>query len=81
MGKISVIGAGNVGATIANDLMVQGVASEIVLIDVNKQKAKHWISIRVHLSILLLWFVQVTMPMRPVLISLLSPAALPESPV
>lgn len=30
MGKISVIGAGNVGATIANDLMVQGVASEIV---------------------------------------------------
>ena len=39
MGKISVIGAGNVGATIANDLMVQGVASEIVLIDVNKQKA------------------------------------------
>ena len=39
MGKISVIGAGNVGATIANDLMVQGVASEIVLIDVNKKKA------------------------------------------
>ena len=39
MGKISVIGAGSVGATIANDLMIQGVASEIVLIDVNKQKA------------------------------------------
>ncbi len=39
MGKISVIGAGNVGATIANDLMVQGVSSEIVLIDINKQKA------------------------------------------
>lgn len=39
MGKISVIGAGNVGATIANDLMVQGIASEIILIDVNKKKA------------------------------------------
>ena len=35
MGKISVIGAGSVGATIANDLMIQGVASEIVLVDVN----------------------------------------------
>ena len=39
MSKITVIGAGNVGATIANDLMVQGVASEIVLVDVNKKKA------------------------------------------
>lgn len=39
MGKISIIGAGSVGATIANDLMVQGVASEIVLVDVNKDKA------------------------------------------
>ena len=39
MSKISVIGAGNVGATVANDLMVQGVASEIVLIDINKKKA------------------------------------------
>ena len=36
MSKISVIGAGSVGATIANDLMIQGVASEIVLVDVNK---------------------------------------------
>ena len=39
MSKISVIGAGSVGATIANDLMIQGVASEIVLIDINKKKA------------------------------------------
>ena len=39
MSKITVIGAGSVGATIANDLMIQGTASEIVLIDVNKQKA------------------------------------------
>ena len=33
------IGAGSVGATIANDLMIQGVASEIVLVDINKKKA------------------------------------------
>ena len=39
MSKISVIGAGSVGATVANDLMVQGIASEIVLIDINKKKA------------------------------------------
>ena len=39
MSKITVIGAGSVGATIANDLMVQGIASEIVLIDINKEKA------------------------------------------
>ena len=39
MGKITVIGAGSVGATVANDLMIQGVASEIVLVDVNKKKA------------------------------------------
>ena len=39
MSKISVIGAGSVGATIANDLMIQGIASEIVLIDINKKKA------------------------------------------
>ena len=39
MSKITVIGAGSVGSTIANDLMIQGTASEIVLIDVNKQKA------------------------------------------
>ena len=39
MSKISVIGAGSVGAAVANDLMVQGIASEIVLIDINKKKA------------------------------------------
>lgn len=39
MSKVSVIGAGSVGASIANDLMVQGVASEILLVDVNKRKA------------------------------------------
>ena len=40
MSKISVIGAGSVGATIATDLMIQGVSPEIVLIDVNAKKAK-----------------------------------------
>ena len=39
MSKISVIGAGSVGATVANDLMIQGVASEIVLVDINRKKA------------------------------------------
>ena len=40
MSKISVIGAGSVGATVANDLLIQGIASEIVLIDINHKKAK-----------------------------------------
>ena len=39
MSKISVIGAGSVGATIANDMMIQGIASEIVLVDINTKKA------------------------------------------
>lgn len=37
--KITIVGAGNVGATIAYNLMIQGVCSEIVLVDVNKEKA------------------------------------------
>ena len=36
--KITVIGAGNVGATIAYTLSNEDIASEIVLIDVNKKK-------------------------------------------
>ena len=36
--KITVIGAGNVGATIAYTLSLDDVASEIVLIDINKDK-------------------------------------------
>ena len=39
MSKISVIGAGSVGAAVANDLMIQGIADEIVLIDINQKKA------------------------------------------
>lgn len=38
--KIVILGAGNVGATIAYTLTVAGMASEIVLIDINKDKAK-----------------------------------------
>jgi len=37
--KITIIGAGNVGGAIANDIMVQGLAREIVLIDINKERA------------------------------------------
>ena len=37
--KITIIGAGNVGATIANDLVAMNIAQEIVLIDINQQKA------------------------------------------
>ena len=39
MSKITVIGAGSVGSTIANDLMIQGIATEILLIDINREKA------------------------------------------
>lgn len=37
--KITIIGAGNVGGAIANDIMIQGLAREIVLIDINKERA------------------------------------------
>ena len=38
--KITVIGAGSVGSTIAYTLSNQNVASEIVLIDINKEKSR-----------------------------------------
>lgn len=38
--KISILGAGNVGATIAYTLTLRALASEIVLVDINKDKAK-----------------------------------------
>jgi L-lactate dehydrogenase len=38
--KISVIGAGNVGASIAFALTLDGMASEIVIVDVKKEKAR-----------------------------------------
>ncbi len=37
--KITILGAGNVGATIAYTLALDGMASEIVLIDINEEKA------------------------------------------
>lgn len=37
--KVAIIGAGNVGATIAYTLAVSGNASEIVMIDINEKKA------------------------------------------
>ncbi len=40
MNKISIIGSGSVGATIAYTLTVMGIASEIVLIDINNEKAE-----------------------------------------
>ena len=38
--KIAVLGTGNVGATVAYTLVQQGVCSEIVLVDINKEKAE-----------------------------------------
>ena len=39
MNKITVVGAGNVGSTIAYSLFLTGLASEIVMIDINEKKA------------------------------------------
>ena len=38
--KITIIGAGSVGATIAYNLSLGDIASEIVLIHINKQKVQ-----------------------------------------
>ena len=37
--KVTIIGAGSVGSTIAYTLVVNGTASEIVLVDINTEKA------------------------------------------
>ena len=37
--KVTIIGAGSVGATIANDMVVTGTATDIVLIDIDEQKS------------------------------------------
>ena len=39
MNKITVVGSGSVGATIAYTLTISGIASEIVMIDINDEKA------------------------------------------
>ena len=38
MNKITIIGSGSVGSTIAYTLTVQGIASEIVMIDINEDR-------------------------------------------
>ncbi|MEE1043596.1 MAG: 3-hydroxyacyl-CoA dehydrogenase NAD-binding domain-containing protein, partial [Clostridia bacterium] len=38
--KVTIIGAGSVGATIAYTMVTRGLSSEIVLIDINNEKAK-----------------------------------------
>ena len=38
--KVTIIGAGNVGATVAYTIAVQGTANEIVIVDVAKEKAR-----------------------------------------
>lgn len=39
-GKITIVGAGNVGATTAYTLMISGLVSEIVIIDIDKDKVQ-----------------------------------------
>ena len=38
--KITIIGAGSVGSTIAYTLASEAIASEIVMIDINKEKVE-----------------------------------------
>ena len=38
--KVTIIGAGSVGSTIAYTMVVNGIASEIVLVDINENKAE-----------------------------------------
>lgn len=46
--KISIIGAGFVGATTAYAIMTEGLASEIVIVDIDKEKAKGEVMDLVH---------------------------------
>ena len=48
--KITIIGAGSVGATIAYTLSQDDIASEIVMIDVKKDKAEGEVMGRYHWS-------------------------------
>lgn len=38
--KVTILGAGNVGSTVAYTIAVQGTANEIVIVDINKNKAE-----------------------------------------
>ena len=39
MSKITIIGVGSVGSAIANNMVTMGIATEIVLVDINREKA------------------------------------------
>ena len=79
--KITIIGAGSVGSTIAYTLSSQDIASEIVLIDINKQKAKFSISFREPVSEILFPSLPVNMKMPKTLILLSLLPVLPVSQV
>ena len=38
MRKVTIIGAGNVGSTIAYTLAIENIANEVVMIDINKDE-------------------------------------------
>lgn len=77
--KITIIGAGSVGSTIAYTLSSQDIASEIVLIDINKrkQKVKFWILSREPASEILFPSLPETTKMLGILTSLSSHPVLP----
>ena len=77
--KITIIGAGSVGSTIAYTLSSQDIASEIVLIDINKkkQKVKFWILSREPASEILSLSLPETTKMLGILTSLSSHPVLP----
>ena len=80
--KITIIGAGSVGSTIAYTLSNQDIASEIVLIDINKEKvAGEVMDIREPASATRSISKQVNMRMRKIPISLSSPPVLQENQV
>ena len=73
MNKITIIGTGSVGATIAYTLNTMGIASEIVLIDINTKKhsAKHSTFARaIHFSAAIAPSMRAITAMRQVPISL-----------
>ena len=47
-GKVAIIGAGSVGATIAYSMMHQGLASQIVMVDVNRSKCEAEVKDLIH---------------------------------
>lgn len=77
--KITIIGAGSVGSTIAYTLSSQDIASEIVLIDINKKKAEGevWILSREPASEILSLSLPETTKMLGILTSLSSHPVLP----